>query len=49
MSGWKLSMAYVACDFFEFDRPEMCQGGALEGRIEQNGLKMLETNVPEGL
>jgi len=35
--------------FFEFDRPEMWEGGVFEWRIEQNGLKLCGTNVPEGL
>ena len=40
---------YGLQSFVEFDRPEMCEGGALEWRIEQNVFKLWRTNVPEGL
>ena len=31
--------------FFKFDRPQTCEGGDLERRIEQNGLNPYSANV----
>ena len=49
---FRLDIVYGIYDlqsFFEFDRPEICEGGALEWRIEENGLKLRGTNMPEEL
>ena len=36
-----------AAVFFEYDRPEMWEGGAIEWRVEINGLKQRRTGVPQ--